>query len=286
MTTAVLDRTSQTHFKRESSRVKNKTGATRKKRRSTSNGESSFSGAVLLAWIIRICVFSMLIVGAIFIGVFIREKVTEITDRSVTAVLIDGELKQVSVADLERLVAPLVDESFLSLDLNALKKQLEQDPWIAQVTLSRQWPDKLRVAVVEETAIARWGDTGFLNPAGEKIIIGDNSALSNLPRLSGPTDSEIKVAEAFMSFSKILSNEGLHPTQLELTIDHSWQMILSNGLKIKLGKKNLESRLERLITVYQADLNDKVENINTIDLRYTNGIAVSWNEKRDNSLER
>lgn len=286
MTTAVLDRTSQTNFKRESSRVKNKTGATRKKRRIKDRGESSFNGAVLLAWFIRFCVLSMLIVGAIFIGVFIREKVAEIMDRSVTAVLIDGELKQVSVADLERLVAPLVDESFLSLDLNMLKKQLEQDPWIAQVTLSRQWPDKLRVAVIEETAIARWGDSGFLNPAGEKIIIGDNSELVNLPRLIGPDHSEIKVAEAFMKFSKILATEGLYPTQLELTIDHSWQMILSNGLNIKLGKKNLEPRLERLISVYQADLKDKVENINTIDLRYTNGIAVSWNEIRDNSLDR
>ncbi|GAA6166273.1 cell division protein FtsQ/DivIB [Sessilibacter corallicola] len=253
-----------------------KRGASSTKRKPKGKSDKTPGKQRVLSWIIAFSVLSMLAVGAVLLGVLARQKTLEVVDRSVSAVIVDGDLEQVSLERFESLVEPLVDKSFLGLDLNRLKRQLESDPWIAQATLNRQWPDKLKVTLVEETAIARWGNDSFLNQAGKRIDIGRNNFLTQLPGLNGPEGTEIKVTEQFMSFSSQLRLHGLDPVWLTLGDDYSWTLGLDNKISVILGKNNIEDKLERFVVVYEKHLIDEANNIESVDLRYRNGVAVNW----------
>ncbi len=56
---------------------------------------------------------------------------------------------------------------FFNLDVDAVRLALLGEPWVSEVTVKRIWPDALRVIVIEQIPVVRWGDSGLLNPAGE-----------------------------------------------------------------------------------------------------------------------
>lgn len=56
----------------------------------------------------------------------------------------------------------------------------------------------------------------------------------------------------------------------------AWQVTLSNGVKLKLGTGEWQSKLERLLAIYAYIEVPKYQQIDYIDLRYRSGFAVSF----------
>ncbi len=56
----------------------------------------------------------------------------------------------------------------------------------------------------------------------------------------------------------------------------SWQIKLENGMTLKIGREHQEKRLRRFMVGYAESLKPVINNVKTIDLRYTNGFAVKW----------
>ncbi|WP_317930918.1 cell division protein FtsQ/DivIB [Halioxenophilus sp. WMMB6] len=206
----------------------------------------------------------------------LKDSFARVVDQPIAAVDIKGNLKHVTEADLRTLLEPVVNRRFLNVDLLTLKERVEADPWIAQATLSRRWPDRLQVSLVEETAIARWGDSSFLNQAGEEKNVGDNSVLQDLPLLRGPEQSQQKVARKYVEIASLLLPLALQVNELTLEDDLSWQLALDNGLVIRLGRDQLLEKIKRFSTVYETVLKPKLADIYSVDLRYHNGLAVEW----------
>lgn len=223
-------------------------------------------------------------VGVAFLGSHIHAAFKNIANRPVAAVEVDSELEKVSMAELQGVLEPLVTRPFLSINLETIKSSLEAHPWIAEVSLSRQWPDRLLVSLKEETAIARWQNTGFLNQAGKNIELENNSTLDNLPKLSGPDGSEITVARKFVEINNLVKPLNLSVWQLKLSEDLSWQVSLNNGLVLKLGRDQILEKIERFTGVYHNTLEPKLADIQSIDLRYRNGLAVRWQSQAVSSL--
>jgi cell division protein FtsQ len=55
-------------------------------------------------------------------------------------------------------------------------------------------------------------------------------------------------------------------------------MRLDNGLQLGLGRQHTARRLLRFVRVYPRALEPRLEAIDSIDLRYTNGLAVRWRD--------
>jgi len=51
---------------------------------------------------------------------------------------------------------------------------------------------------------------------------------------------------------------------------------LLNGLQIKLGRSDIEHKIDRLASIYSAQILPRREQILRLDLRYSNGFAVAW----------
>ena len=102
-------------------------------------------------------------------------------DAPLTRVFVGGDFINLKEQDLASLVEKEIDGGFLSMNLNHLREQLQQHPWIHAVSVRKEWPSTLKVEVEEEVPIARWGHKGFLNRLGERLELPENSALKSLP---------------------------------------------------------------------------------------------------------
>src|SRR5271156_4594762 len=84
-------------------------------------------------------------------------------DRPVKVISMDGAFQRVSPGQIEKAVAPYAHAGFMSADLDAIQRAVEAVPWVDRARVQRRWPNSLQVAVIEQTAAARWGDAGPLN---------------------------------------------------------------------------------------------------------------------------
>jgi cell division protein FtsQ len=56
-------------------------------------------------------------------------------------------------------------------------------------------------------------------------------------------------------------------------------MQLENGLTIKVGRSDIERKIARFVTIYQQQIQPRLEEIQQLDLRYSNGFAVAWKKE-------
>ena len=82
----------------------------------------------------------------------------------------DGSFQRVSPGQVEKAAAPYTQAGFMSADLDLIQRAIEAVPWVDHARVQRRWPNSLHVTVVEETAAARWGNSGLLNTRGQLFV--------------------------------------------------------------------------------------------------------------------
>ena len=201
-------------------------------------------------------------------------------DKPITKVSIEGEFKYLDHQELVELVNSQMQGGFITIDLKAMSNVLHQHPWVADVSAQRQWPTFLKINVIEEVPIARWGDDAFLNRLGDKLIIEDNSHLANLPLMTAAFGSSSEVMKQYQRLADLLLPTGLKLSKLQLDRLGAWQLETSNGIQIVLGRNQVGDKIRRLVVVWESELNHQSAKIKTIDLRYPNGLAVAWKGRK------
>ena len=119
-------------------------------------------------------------------------------DRPLTVISMDGSFQRVSPGQIEKAVAPFSQTGFMSADLDAIQRAVEALPWVEHARIQRRWPNSLHVTVIEQTAAARWGESGLLNTRGELFVRSATHVPAELPRLSGPEGTESQVAQRYL----------------------------------------------------------------------------------------
>jgi cell division protein FtsQ len=82
-------------------------------------------------------------------------------------VVVATPLARSSPANLEAAIRSDLSGTFFTLDLDTARAALVRVPWVRNVSLRRQWPGRLEIAVEEHVPYARWGDSGLVNEQGE-----------------------------------------------------------------------------------------------------------------------
>jgi cell division protein FtsQ len=213
-------------------------------------------------------------VCAVFASVY--QSTIWLLDQPIEAVQIHGTFQRVPAVRIEAALADYLAEGFLSLNLNEVRDSLTAVPWVAKVTVRRQWPGVLDVTVAEEQAAARWGKSGLLNTKGELFVKDATHLPAELPRLEGPAGSEKDVAQRYFELQKRLEQRGLSITILSLNDRGAWAMRLSSGFDVRLGSTNIADRTERFFRALDQILAEQSDKVAYIDMRYTNGFAIGW----------
>jgi len=218
------------------------------------------------AIVVAICVCALLLRAAL--------------DRPVRRVLVEGSFQRVAAPEIESVVAKAVNGGLASVDLGVVRHEVEKIAWVDEARVSRQWPDALRVTIVEEVAAARWNDTGLLNTRGVLFIRNARFVPPELPALEGPEGTEGEVAKLYLEAQGPLLEAGLRLTGVTLDERGAWQLKLGDGVSVRLGRQSVDERLQRFIALASATVAKRIAEISYIDMRYTNGFSVGWSGRR------
>jgi len=196
-------------------------------------------------------------------------------------VRVEGRFEQVSAAQVRDKVSSYAGKGFFDIDVQRIKEDIQQLPWVASVDVWRVWPDALAVTVSEKQAVARWGESGLLTLQGVVFYPSAETVSKNLPQLHGQKHSEKEMLERFYASNKLMSDLGLQVAHLSLDQRRAWRMQLSNGLELLLGRQEGLRRVQRFVHFYPTLLAARVQEAGVIDMRYPNGFAIKWNLPQD-----
>lgn len=199
----------------------------------------------------------------------------------VNRVAITGDLAHVSREALTARISTAVSGGFIWLDLDEVREPIEALPWVHRVVVRRQWPDSIEVRVIEQRAIAHWGDEAYLNHSGEVFTPPQADDIAGLPRLSGPEGRHVAVVEQYRLVQERLQALGLRVTELDMDRRGGLRARLENGGELVLGREDLDARLDRLETIYRTQLQGRA--FARVDLRYSHGAAIAWQETQQDS---
>jgi cell division protein FtsQ len=195
----------------------------------------------------------------------------------VSRVAVTGTLLHVDRNLLVQNVRPLLNGAgFMTVDLQAIRAQVLQLPWVADVSIQRRWPDELVIAVTEQEAIARWGKDGLLNRRGEVFRPQPLGDVSQLPVLFGPDELSGDVVARYAELRELLGEQKLALASLGADERGSWSATLQGGTELRLGTGDVLKKMRSFARVYRANLSSQMDRIAYIDLRYSNGVAVGW----------
>jgi cell division protein FtsQ len=171
---------------------------------------------------------------------------------------------------------PFVKRGFFAVDVAMIKERINQFPWVADATVSRVWPNQVVIHVSEKTALARWNNDHLLSTNGDIFTPNPNTLPPDIPYFVGPEGKHIAMIENFNKINSLLSPLQFKISRLELNPADTWNLTLDNGIKIKMGRKEVLTKISQFVKVYPKIISGRTSEIDSIDLRYSNGLAVRW----------
>ncbi|MBU3056485.1 cell division protein FtsQ/DivIB [Pseudomonas indica] len=223
----------------------------------------------------------VLLVGLGFGAYELAQRLLPYADRPIVKVSVEGDLSYISQQAVQQRIAPFVEASFFTVDLAGMRGELEQMPWIAHAEVRRVWPDQVLIRLEEQLPIARWGDEALLNNQGQAFAPRESAHYEHLPQLYGPKRAQQRVMQQYQVLSQMLRPLGFSVARLELRERGSWFLTTGAGsdgqsIELLLGRDHLVEKMRRFISIYDKALKEQIANIERIDLRYPNGLAVAW----------
>ena len=189
---------------------------------------------------------------------------------------VKGEFRYLDKAILQAAVAPHAAGGFFTVDVDSVRAAAEALPGVARAKVRRVWPATLRVHIAEQQPVAGWNGDGYLNAAGEAFFPRAGQTLSGLPQLAGPAGQAARVLTRYRKASKLLQPLDMAVTHIAMDRRRAWSLRLDNGVMLKLGRARPWHRLQRFVQAYPGTFADRLADLKSVDMRYSNGFSVFW----------
>lgn len=200
-------------------------------------------------------------------------------DKPIRRVEIHGDLQALNRQAIESAVVIYETDSFLDIDLDALVKQLESEPWIARARARRQWPDTVAIDIVEQRPIAYWGKYWMVNAKGR---IFEHQGLYQgqpLPRLWSESAIPAETMSYYQIFDRQLQPIGLGLRAISQSLQGDWQLTLDNGLLVMLDRTDPAGNVRHFVSIYQQVVQPAQRQAAMVDMRYRHGAAIRWQQQ-------
>ena len=191
-------------------------------------------------------------------------------------VRIDGLLQNMAPAMAKAMAAEAVGQPFMTIDLDEVAAAVGGIPWVADVRVTRSWPDTLVVHVTEHQPMVRWGDLEFLDANARRFFIGTTAGFEHLPRLDGPQGREKEMLQTMHGLNRRLETMQQKVSWMSLSARWSWSMRLSDGTEIICGRQEPVAAVQRWLDWLPALGPERQARLFSVDLRYPAGFAVVW----------
>lgn len=215
---------------------------------------------------------------AVLLFLSLRLVYTYLADRDrfpVNRVKVISTPKYMTQQQLDQILEKYWQYSFFSFPVASLEKELSSCNFIEKAEIEREWPDILKIKLSEKVAVAFW-KKGLLMEDGRFFDDLQSTLNNELPHLSGPENKQQEVLQIYKKMSKILSLYGLSIASVKWRENQSWDLVLTNGVALRLGKQDLEPRIIRFCKAWPAVFAAHSGQLVSVDLRYPRGMAVEW----------
>jgi cell division protein FtsQ len=204
----------------------------------------------------------------------------------VTSIIISGEMPYSKRSDIIAAIDNVDMGNFFQVDVNEVQKSVLTLPWVYSVAVRKQWPNELKIYVVDQRPVALWNGEFLINQQGNVFQANIDRINHYLPSFFGPEGSEALALENYINISSLLDFQSLAIDELVLSERFSWLLTLDDGVTLNLGREERVERVQRFMDVYpiiKAQLKVKKnakkqlnQAVDYIDLRYDTGLAVGW----------
>ena len=171
--------------------------------------------------------------------------------------------------------------NFFTANLDSIRYAFESVPWVRKASVRREWPDRLIITLEEHSPLGTWGEDGqILSVLGDVFTanLAEAEEDTRLLEFSGPPGSEKEVWAHYLQFKGWFKAVELVPEAVNYSKRYAWLITLNNGLEVQLGREEnnvmMQERVARLIRVYPELVNRLPGKIESVDLRYPNGLAL------------
>ena len=221
----------------------------------------------------------LLLIIIIIIAFIIKNNLNnEKTYVQITDITIDlKNIENSSVDDIREVAKKYVrSKSFFNVDINYLQSKIENIDWISSANIRRSYPNEIIIFVTEHIPIAIWNNKDYLNQYGE--IFTANKKNNKFPILISKNNKNKIIFEYLSLFSNDLIRHNINEKVVKIIEDdiRSISVILSSGITIKLGSKNVKEKIDIFFKVYQTLNSSDLSKMRYIDMRYSNGFSVGW----------
>jgi len=196
----------------------------------------------------------------------------------IRSIQLAGSFEYLDQADVEQTLRDYIGQGFFSLDIRELQLKLNARPWAESVSIRRIWPDKLRVTISEKKPVARWDEHHLLS-ASARVYAADVARFAHLPLVNANGHDPGWALQQFYLLQARFERVDERLVAMRVDSRGAVDLQLINGLQIKLGRSQIEHKIERLASIYNTQILPRREQIERLDLRYSNGFAVAWKKE-------
>ncbi|HEY2134714.1 MAG TPA: cell division protein FtsQ/DivIB [Xanthobacteraceae bacterium] len=179
--------------------------------------------------------------------------------------------------------------SLLFLDVADARARLKTNPWIADATVQKLYPDRLQIAIVERAAFALWqkgGRIGVIADDGTVLEPYMSRRFAGLPLFVG--DGAAGRAKDFLALLERYPAVRDNLRAAILVAERRWNLRLKNGVDVRLPEFDVDRALDQLVTL-DRDQKLLTRDIVSVDLRLPDRVTVRLSDAaaaaRDDALK-
>ena len=216
----------------------------------------------------------------------VTDYVTGLPVFTFTTLEVTGDAARVPVSRVKEAIEPVLKGNYFTADLAAVRRAVEETPWVREATVRRVWPDKLMIHVETHQALALYEDGRLVSTEGVLFAANpderDNPS-EPLPNFYGPALQIKQITRYWREFSLTLRPLGVRVTDINCSDRGSWSLVMSSDdippTRVEIGQEEpddgLLERLAAMAAAYPkvAELMDGPPS--SFDLRYNRAFAAT-----------
>jgi cell division protein FtsQ len=192
-----------------------------------------------------------------------------------------GDVRHVSRAAVRAAISGRLSGNYFTIRLDQARRAFETLPWVAQVSVRRIWPNRLRVTLTDHRALGQWSDGRLVSDQGVLFVANPDEAEADglLVSFSGPPRMAADAVARFQQFSAQLAPLQLRIVAMQVSDRASWSLTTAPRMQLELGRDEppgrLQQRLAQIVSAYPVVLARLDGPATRIDARYSNGFAAA-----------
>ncbi len=170
---------------------------------------------------------------------------------------------------IDNLISTIYGKDLISLDISNIQKYIVEDIWIKDAEISKSFPSTIKIKIIQHQPFAIYNSKLMMRDGS--IIKSDNISYE-LPVVEDNANNVSNSRRILTISTENLNKIDLKIKRIEIfnslvRIHTSKYTLISDRLNLELNLNRLALSLDDLVEAFDQE-------INSIDMRYSNGFAI------------